>query len=71
MFQRSERILPNEEPAVSSVIEDVFEAEGIDVHTGKTVEQLADTDDGIEVTATADGETTSVTASDVLIAAGR
>ena len=71
MYQRPDRVLPNEDPDVSSVIQDVFESEGIDVHTGTTVEQLADTNTGIEVTASANGETTTVMASDVMIAAGR
>ena len=71
IYQRSERILQNEEPDVSGVIQEVFESEGIDVRTGTTVEQLADTDGGIEVTASANGETTTVTASDVMLATGR
>jgi pyruvate/2-oxoglutarate dehydrogenase complex dihydrolipoamide dehydrogenase (E3) component len=71
MYQRPERILPNEEPEVSSVVREVFESEGIGVRTKTTVEQLADTDTGIEVTASANGENTSVTASAVMIAAGR
>ena len=71
VYQRPDRLLPNEEPDVSSVIEEVFESEDIDVHTSTTVEQLTDTDDGIEVTVSADGETTTVTVSDVMIATGR
>ena len=71
IYQRSERVLPDEDPDVSSVIQEVFESEGIDVRTGTTVEQLADTDAGIEVTASANGETTTVMASDVMIATGR
>jgi dihydrolipoamide dehydrogenase len=71
MFQRPDRILPNEEPDISNVIQEAFESEGIDVRTGTTVDQLADTGGGIEVTASANGETTTVTASDLLIATGR
>ncbi|MFU8869874.1 dihydrolipoyl dehydrogenase [Natronococcus sp.] len=71
LFQRSERVLPGEEPAVSRVVQDVFESEEITVQTNTGVEQLAETDDGIEVTANQNGETLTVEASDVLIAAGR
>lgn len=71
MFQRDDRLLPHEDPDVSSVIEEVFETEGIDVRTNATVEQLTSTESGIEVSATEDGETTTLDASHVLIAAGR
>ena len=71
MFQRSERLLPQEEPDVSSVIQSVFESEGMDVRTNTSVKQLESTDAGIEVSVEEDGETRSVKVSDVLIAAGR
>lgn len=71
LFQRGERLLPQEEPDVSSVIEHGFEAEGIDVRTETSVEQLEQADSGIEVTVSENGETTTVEASEVLIAAGR
>lgn len=71
MFQRGERLLPREEPAVSDVIEDVFTDEGIDVHTEMSVAALDS--DGDDVVAEADGPdgTVEVPASDVLLAAGR
>lgn len=71
VFQRPDRLLPNEDPEVSAVIEDAFESEAIDVHTGTSVEQLAEADLGIEVTANDGGNTRTVTVSDVLIATGR
>jgi dihydrolipoamide dehydrogenase len=71
VFQRADRVLPGEDPEVSAVIERAFESEGIDVRTGAGVEALAAVDGGVEVTAEADGETTTVTVSDVLVAAGR
>ncbi|WP_306061039.1 dihydrolipoyl dehydrogenase [Natronococcus wangiae] len=71
LFQRGERILPNEEPDVSHVVQDVFESEEITLHTNTSVEQLAEAGEGIEVTASRGNETLTVDASDVLIAAGR
>ena len=71
MFQRGDRLLLQEDPGVSHVIQEVFESEGIDVRTNATVERLESTESGIEVFATEDGETTTVEASHVLIAAGR
>ena len=71
VFQRGDRLLPREEPAVSDVIEDVFTDEGIDVHTETAVTAL--TTDGDEIAVEADGSdgTVGTTASDVLLAAGR
>lgn len=71
MFQRGDRLLPQEEPGVSTVIQEGFESEGIDVQTNVSVEQLESTDSGIEVSASEGGETTTVDASHVLIATGR
>ncbi|MFC4452032.1 MULTISPECIES: dihydrolipoyl dehydrogenase [Halobacteriales] len=71
VFQRGDRVLPREEPAVSDVIEDVFTDEGIDVHTNTAVTAL--TSDGDDILVEADGPdgTVETTASDVLLAAGR
>ena len=71
VFQRGDRVLPREEPAVSDVIEDVFTDEGIDVHTKTAVTAL--TSDGDDIIVEADGPdgTVETTASDVLLAAGR
>ena len=71
MFQRGDRLLPQEDPDVSTVIQEVFESEGIDVRTNATVERLESTESGIKVFATEDGKTMTVEASHVLIAAGR
>ena len=71
MFQRGDRLLLQEDPDVSHVIQEVFESEGIDVRTNATVERLESTESGIEVSATEDGETTTVEASHAFIAAGR
>lgn len=71
LFQRDERILPDEEPDVSHVVRGVFESEEIAVHTNASVERLDETGGGVEVTANQTGETLTTEASDVLIAAGR
>lgn len=71
LFQRGDCILPDEELDVSHVIQDVFETEGITVHTNTGVEQLAENEGNLKVTAKQNSETLTVEASDVLIAAGR
>jgi dihydrolipoamide dehydrogenase len=71
LFQRSERVLPREDPAVSGVIENVFTDEGIDVHTETAVTALSPDGDDIAVEADGPNGTTTTTVSDVLIAAGR
>lgn len=68
VFQRGDRILPEEDPDVSDVIERAFEDEGITVQTDSAVTALAETDNGVRVDA--DGSD-AVTFSDVLLAAGR
>ena len=71
VFQRGDRLLPREEPAVSDVIEDVFTDKDIDVHTQTGVTALTPDEDDIAVTADGSEGTVEMTASDVLLAAGR
>jgi dihydrolipoamide dehydrogenase len=72
LVQRNQRLLPDEDPDVSDVIQSAFESEGIDVRTDASVEALASTEGSIEVTVTtADDETAVIDASHVLIATGR
>ena len=71
LFQRGDRLLPEEDPEVSEVIEDAFRDEGISVHTGTPVIALAEIDDGVRVEANPEGDALSVTVSDVALAAGR
>jgi dihydrolipoamide dehydrogenase len=68
VFQRGERLLPEEDPDVSEVIETAFEDEGITVQTHAPVTTLSGTDDGIRVDA---DSADTVTVSDVALAAGR
>ncbi|MGZ0748437.1 dihydrolipoyl dehydrogenase [Haloparvum sp. AD34] len=66
--QRGDRLLPDEDPDVSEVIETAFEDEGITVQTDAPVTALSETDSGIRVDA--DGAD-AITVSDVALAAGR
>jgi dihydrolipoamide dehydrogenase len=70
VFQRGDRLLPAEDPDVSEVIENAFEAEGIDVRTGTAVEELESTPSGTQVIAS-NGDTDDIEVSHVLVAAGR
>jgi dihydrolipoamide dehydrogenase len=69
VFQRGDRLLLAEDSDVSGVIEDAFEAEGIDVRTGMAVEALEFTSSGARVTA--DDGADDIEVSRVLVAAGR
>jgi dihydrolipoamide dehydrogenase len=71
VFQRPDRLLPDEEPDVSKTIETAFESERIDVHTETSVERLGQDTSQITVTASRNGETMTVDGSDVMIATGR
>jgi pyruvate/2-oxoglutarate dehydrogenase complex dihydrolipoamide dehydrogenase (E3) component len=70
VFQRGDRLLPAEDPDVSEVIENAFEAENIDVRTGTAVEQLESTSNGVRTIAS-ETDTDDIEVSHVLIAAGR
>jgi dihydrolipoamide dehydrogenase len=71
VFQRGERLVPAEDPAVSEVIQEAFEAEDIDVRTETTVEALEETKTGITVTASEGDDTDTTGVSHALVAAGR
>ncbi|WP_430506416.1 dihydrolipoyl dehydrogenase [Haloparvum sp. PAK95] len=68
VFQRGDRLLPDEDPKVSEVIKSAFEDEEITVQTDAPVTALSETDSGIRVDADGAG---AVTVSDVALAAGR
>lgn len=72
IVQRGPRLLPDEEPDASSVIEDTFRAEGIDVRTGHTLRSVRWTDGrpSVEV-AGPDGVVGSIAGTHLLLAAGR
>ncbi|UPV76971.1 dihydrolipoyl dehydrogenase (plasmid) [Halorussus limi] len=71
IFQRGDRLLPREEPDVSTVIEDVFTDEEITVHTETSVTTLVPDGDDIVVEADGPDGPVKTPASEVLLAAGR
>ena len=70
VFQRGDRLLPAEDPNVSEVIENAFEAEDIAVRTGIAVEELESSSNLTQVIAS-DDDTDDIAVSHVLVAAGR
>ena len=67
LFEGLPRLLPREEPAASSVVEQSLRTAGIDVHTGAIIERAERRSDGI-VLVTAAGETV---VEKLLLAVGR
>ncbi len=67
IFEGSDRLLPNEEPESSAVVERAMAAADVQVTTGTFVESVGRTSDGIEVRV--GGQSTVVDA--LLVAAGR
>lgn len=68
IVEAKSHLLPREEPEAGDVLQEAFEAEGIDVRTGARAEEVAEEDGLIKVTLD-DG--TQLEAERVLIAAGR
>ena len=68
VVEAAPRLLMPEEPEASRTVAEVFAREGIAVHTGVTVEEVAAGGDGVRLTL-AGGET--VTGTKLLVAAGR
>ena len=68
IVEGAERLLPAEEPEASQVIQEVFEAEGIAVHTGAAAREVAQGDGTVVVTLD-DG--TQAAAERLLVATGR
>jgi len=50
IVEMMERLLPNEEPEISAVIEKAYKKLGVTLHTGDLVEKAEKTDDGVHVT---------------------
>ncbi len=64
------QILPKHEPEVAAELQRCLEEEGIAIHTGVRVEQVAEVDRRKVVTFSQDGETHEVNAAELLLAAG-
>lgn len=72
VFQRSDRLLPREDPDIAGPVEEAFRDEGLRVLTGAGVTRAETLDDGsIRVHAERDGEVLTVDGDDLLVATGR
>jgi mercuric reductase len=71
LLQRSLRILPDEEPEISSAMEESLRGEGIAVHTGAELVRVRRESDGIAVAARLKGVAEKYTAERILFATGR
>jgi len=71
LLQRSPRILPEEEPEISTAMEDALKGEGIDIRTGTELLRVKREDPGIGAAARVKGVAEKFTASRILLATGR
>lgn len=71
MLQRSERILPEEEPEVSDTLRHYLEEEGIKVQTGVQVKRVYEKNGRKRVVASADGKGFEAEGDELLMATGR
>jgi mercuric reductase len=71
VLQRSPHVIPEEEPEISTAIEDALKGEGIAVHTGAELVRVRKEGEGIGITARVKGEAEKFTASHILFATGR
>jgi mercuric reductase len=71
LLQRSSRVLPGEEPEISTAMEDALRAEGIAIHTGADLVRVRREADGIGVAARVKGVAEKFTAARILFATGR
>jgi mercuric reductase len=71
LLQRSPHVIPEEEPEISTAMEDALRGEGIAVHTGAELVRVRRESEGIGVTARVKGEAEKFTASRILFATGR
>jgi mercuric reductase len=71
LLQRSPRIVPEEEPEISSALDEALRGEGIVIHTGADLVGVRKEGDGIGVTARVRGGAEKFTAARILFATGR
>ncbi|MDD1664227.1 MAG: mercury(II) reductase, partial [Methanomicrobiales archaeon] len=71
LLQRSPRIIPEEEPEISTAMEDALKAEGIDIRTGAELVRVRKENGEIGVSARVKGVGEKVTAARILFATGR
>lgn len=71
ILQRSERIIPEEEPEISDALRRYLEDEGTSIETGVGLESVRKDGDDIVVTATVGGNSREFRAEKLLVATGR
>jgi len=71
LLQRSERIIPEEEPAISDALLYYLEEEGIEIKTGVQVKRIEEKNDEKVVVAEHDGREFEVRGDELLMATGR
>ncbi len=71
VLQRSERIIPEEEPEISDALQQYLEEEGIQIKTGAQVKQVHEKNGQKVVLATANGKEFEAEGDELLMATGR
>ena len=71
ILQRSQRLIPDDEPEIAEAIAGYLEEEGVSVHTGVEHKAIREENGEKVVTVVLDGETREFRAEQVLMAAGR
>lgn len=71
ILQRSNRIIPDEEPEISVMLRRYLATEGIDIRTGVDIRKIQKSDGKIAVTTIIDGEERIISAENLLLATGR
>jgi len=71
LLQRSDRIIPEEEPEISQTLRQYLENEGIEIKTGVHVKRVYQTQDEKVLVATANGKEFEARGDELLLATGR
>lgn len=71
LLQRSQKIIPDEEPEISEALRKYLEEEGIEIHTGVTVKKVRRQGGSKVVTAQVEGKQREFEAEQLLMATGR
>lgn len=71
VLQRRDRVLPREDPDISSEVARLLQEEGVDIHTNAVPTRVTRTPSGVSVTAVVGGRERAFEARRVLLAAGR
>lgn len=71
LIQRSTQLMPREDQDVADAIQDFLEEEGIEIICGASAQAVSEQNGQIQLTIEVDGQTQTITGSDLLIATGR